>query len=182
MEAPESLTIQTRELYEAIGESVVVFQQIEQWLAEILAVVLRMRHADDQYLVSAAMSFSQKVDLLCEVYPKRKSKSLPDRDMVLIRASLYKAEQYRNRVVHSFWGVECADQSRWVRIKGSLRGKSGFSKQSVSADLQALKSCNGALRIIREWIVRGQDDLHGAMDTLTQYMQPSALGSHRDDS
>lgn len=49
-----ALVEQTESLLRAIGHTVVRFQQIEQWLAEELALLLRMREREDQYLVSAA--------------------------------------------------------------------------------------------------------------------------------
>ncbi|MFZ1244586.1 MAG: hypothetical protein WAR41_05915, partial [Azonexus sp.] len=84
----DPVALQTMRLYEGIGRIVVSFQQIEQWLAEILAMLLRMREKDDQFLVSAAMSFGQKVDLLVELYPKRKTAHLQDVDLVVVKNAL----------------------------------------------------------------------------------------------
>lgn len=63
-----NLVDQTDALLRAIGHTIVRFQQVEQWLAEELALILRMREKEDQYLFSAAMSFRQKVDLLVEIF------------------------------------------------------------------------------------------------------------------
>lgn len=76
---------ETTRLFEGIGRIVVSFQQIEQWLAEILAMLLRMREKDDRFLVSAAMSFGQKVDLLVDLYPKRKRAHLKDVDLIVAK-------------------------------------------------------------------------------------------------
>lgn len=132
-----NLVDQTDALLRAIGHTVVRFQQVEQWLAEELALLLRMREKDDQYLVSAAISFKQKVDLLVEIFPRRAERhpNLPKVDVTEVRKALYAAEEYRNRVVHSFYAVECDDSRKWVRMKGALRGRSGFSLNSVDANV-----------------------------------------------
>ena len=141
----------TTRLFEGIGRIVVSFQQVEQWLAEVLAMLLRMREKDDQFLVSAAMSFGQKVDLLVELYPKRKTAHLKDVDLMVVKNALATAEEFRNRVVHSFWAIECADETRWIRIKGSLRGRKGLKLTKSRANIEMLHECDCALMVIREW-------------------------------
>ncbi len=132
-----NLIDQTDSLFRAIGQTVVRFQQVEQWLAEELALLLRMHEKDDQYLVSAAMSFKQKVDLLVEIFPRRLERhpKLSKIEAADVRKALYAAEDYRNRVVHSFYAVESSDSHRWIRTKGSLRGRKGFSLNSVEANI-----------------------------------------------
>ncbi len=82
-----NLVEETEALYRAIGHTVVRFQQVEQWLAEELAMLLRMREREDQYFVSAAMSFKQKVDLLVEIFPRRAERppKLPKVDVADVR-------------------------------------------------------------------------------------------------
>lgn len=165
----------TSRLFHAIGHAVVLFQQVEQWLAEELAILLRMREREDQYLVSAAMSYKQKVDLLVELYPKRRNARLPEVDISSVRRALYAAEEYRNRVVHSFWAVECGDTSRWKRIKGSLKGRKGFSMHSTDADIRSLEECNEALQIICQWSVSTSEELALATETIVRAMQQPAI-------
>lgn len=173
MTDPNDIIEQTPRLFQAIGHTIVRFQQVEQWLAEELAMLLRMREKEDQYLVSAAMSFKQKVDLLVELYPKRKAAQMPDVDIVAVRRALYTAEEFRNRVVHSFWAVECGDKTRWMRVKGSLRGRKGFSMYSTEASVQILEECNEALRVICEWIVSAPEALERATATIAKHHQAS---------
>ncbi len=167
-----NLIDQTDSLLRAIGQAVVRFQQIEQWLAEELALLLSMREKEDQYLVSAAMSFKQKADLLAELFPRRADRhpNLPKVDVAVVRIALDKAEAYRNRVVHSFYAVECSDSSKWLRIKGALRGRAGFSLNSVDANVQIFEKCNDALGIIREWPLKTPEELREATAILTMYM------------
>lgn len=172
-----NLLDQTEALYRAIGQTVVRFQQVEQWLAEELAVLLRMRDKEDQYLVSAAMSFKQKVDLLIEIFPKRAERHprLPVVDVGDVRRALYAAEEFRNRVVHSFYAVECGEPSRWVRMKGSLRGRAGLSLNSVDANIHIFQECNSALAVIREWSLKEPEALRTATATLVKYMQGGSI-------
>jgi hypothetical protein len=172
-----NLSDQTEALYRAIGHTVVRFQQVEQWLAEELAVLLRMREKEDQYLVSAAMSFKQKVDLLVEIFPRREARhpNLPKVDVADVRKALYAAEEFRNRVVHSFYAVECGDPSRWVRMKGSLRSRAGFSLNSVDANVHIFEECNKALGVIREWSLKEPEAVRAATATLSKHMQGGAI-------
>jgi hypothetical protein len=167
------LVDQTDTLLRAIGNAVVRFQQVEQWLAAELAVLLRMRESEDQHLVSAALSFKQKVDLLVALFPRRAERhaGLPVLDVVDVRKALYAAEEYRNRVVHSFYSVECSDPSRWVRIKGSLRGRKGFSLNSVETNVAIFEECNNALAVVREWSLREAASLREATEVLVRHVQ-----------
>lgn len=168
-----NLVDQTDALFRAIGQTVVRFQQVEQWLAEELALLLRMRDKEDQYLVSAAMSFKQKVDLLVEIFPKRSVRHprLPVVNIDEVRKALYAAEEFRNRVVHSFYAVECGDSSKWIRMKGSLRGRAGFSLNSVDANIKTFDECNGALAVIREWSLKEPEILRAAIAVLNKNLQ-----------
>ena len=169
---------QTEALFRAIGHAVVRFQQVEQWLAEELALLLRMREREDQYLVSASMSFKQKVDLLVEIFPRRTERhpKLPKIDITDARKALYAAEEYRNRVVHSFYAVECGEDSwRWLRMKGSLRGRAGFSLNSVEANVHIFEECNDALAIIREWSLKEPEIIRVATGTLVKHTQSGSV-------
>jgi hypothetical protein len=172
-----NLLDQTDALFRAIGHTVVRFQQVEQWLAEELAMLLRMREKEDQYLVFAAMSFKQKVDLVVELFPKQieRHPRLPDVNIGEVRKALYAAEEFRNRVVHSFYAVECRDESRWMRMKGSLRGRAGFSLNSVEANVEIFEECNEALAVIREWSLKEEASLKQATATLVKHLQGGAL-------
>ena len=138
-----------------------------------------MREREDQYLVSAAMSFKQKVDLLVEIFPRRTERhpKLPKIDITDARKALYAAEEYRNRVVHSFYAVECGeDSSRWLRMKGSLRGsRAGFSLNSVEANVHIFEECNDALAIIREWGLKEPEIIRMATATLVKHTQSGSV-------
>lgn len=151
-------------LFAAIGHIVVRFQQIELWVAEILADLLGLDPLDDRYSVMAAMSFRQKVDLLVTLFP-RKAKNHFEADIELARRALYVAEEFRNRVVHSAWSVS-EEENSWIREKGNLRSKAGFAKQSVCVDIDLLESAAESLRVITEWYLTPAHQLEAAMTQL----------------
>jgi hypothetical protein len=161
-------------LLRAIGKVVVRFQQIEQWLAEVLAMLLRMKEKEDQFLVSAAMSFGQKLDLLIEIYPKRRVGGLKEVDIPTVRKALSTAEEFRNCIVHSFWALECSDPGRWLRIKGSLRGRKGFRLSSIAENIDMLEKSDRALYVIREWMFEDQDELENATAVLRQHLDSAS--------
>lgn len=163
---------QSNALFHAIGKTVVRFQQVEQSLSEYLALLLRMREKDDQYLVSAAMSFKQKADLLAELFDRRTERSshLPEIDILKVRKALEAAEKYRNRVVHSFYAVECSDLNKWLRIKGSLRGRAGFSLNTTESNIKIFEECNEALSVIRDWAINNMQDICEATDVINKNM------------
>ncbi|MDP1978289.1 hypothetical protein [Undibacterium sp.] len=165
----------TAKLFRAIGHTVVRFQQVEHWLAEELASMLVMKEIEDQFVVSAAMSFKQKVDLLVELYPRRRNPQLPKVDIVLVRKALYAGEEFRNRVVHSLWTVESGEPSRWKQLKGSLKGRKGFLMRNSDADIESLEACNDALKTICTWSVSTSAELEVATQIIVKAMQSADL-------
>lgn len=123
------------------------------------------------------MSFKQKVDLLVETFPRRAERhpKFPKVDVTEVRKALYAAEEYRNRVVHSLYSVECSDSPKWVRMKGALRGRAGFSLNSVDANVQIFEECNNALGVIREWSLKTPEALSEATAVLNKCMKSGGL-------
>jgi hypothetical protein len=102
----------TNEVFEAIGKTVVHFQQIELWLAEA----------------------------------------------------------FRNRIVHSLWTVESSSDNAWIRSKGNIKSKYGFTFKSHKVDLLDLFACNDALIQIREWMICEKMILENATQLLKRYL------------
>lgn len=161
-----SLISDTNRLYRAIGQVVVRFQFVEYIVAEHLAVLLRMRDAEDVHRVSAAMSYRQKVDLMYELYPSRSSPAWPTVDLQAVRRALYVAEEFRNAVVHSFWHVGGTNESGWMRAKSTLRSAAGLKVTLGTVDLNHLELGSEALGVVRDWYVAGSENLQQASATL----------------
>jgi hypothetical protein len=145
------IVAQTDRLYMAIGRVVVEFQFVENVAAECLASLMRMREHEDQHRVAAAMSFRQKVDLLCDMYPRRKNAKWPDVEIDVARKSLFAAEEFRNAVVHSFWHVSGSDSLKWMRSKSTLRTSAGLKITAGEVNIKCIESGAKALYTVRDW-------------------------------
>ena len=150
-------------LFAAIGHVVVNFQQVELWLAEALASVLALKVLEDRHVISSAMSFRQKVDLVAELYPRKKA-HYHGVEMQLIKKSLYAAEEFRNRTVHSLWTIEFP--GKWVRVKSSIKGRKGFALSISAVNIAHLEGAAIALLAIREWELNDAATLQTAIDAL----------------
>ncbi|MFZ2277409.1 MAG: hypothetical protein WAW39_06410, partial [Prosthecobacter sp.] len=117
-------------------------------------------------IVASAMSYRQKVDLMVELHKKRNPKYGGTASLHTIRRALFTAEEFRNRIVHSFWAIECGETDRWVRIKASLRGKSGLNIISKNAEYLDFEECDKALMKIREWMIASEEGLVSAIQIL----------------
>ena len=156
-------TAERDQLYSVIGRIVVNFQQVELWLSEALSSVLSLKSLEDRHTILSAMSFKQKVNLMAELYP-RKNTHAYGVEMKLIKKALNTAEEFRNRIVHSIWAVEVP--GKWVRVKGNIKGKNGFNKVTIAANIPHLEAAADALLIIREWELNKTESLEVAISKL----------------
>lgn len=161
-------------LFSAIGRVVVAFQLLELWVAEALSAALNMSSEDDRHLVSAAMSYKQKVDLLFELYA-RHGTSNPRVKVAITKRAMLAAEEFRNRVVHSVWAVTPGVESskHWVRTKASLRGRSGFELTRRLAQAKLLEEAATAMNHVRAWEEGNENELLEAIKTLSS-LEPDA--------
>lgn len=162
---PSDISLQTEKLHAAIGCVVVQFQFVESIVAECLASLVRMREQEDIHRISAAMSFRQKVDLLCDIYPSRKHVQWPDIDIRVTRKSLFAAEEFRNAVVHSFWHI-AGMAPKWMRTKATLRTSAGLKVASGEADITCLESGARAIYTVRDWYLGDSAALDSAAKVL----------------
>jgi hypothetical protein len=154
-------------LSRGIGRVVIEFQFVEYTLAEILASLLHLREPEDTHRISAAMGFRQKVDLMCDLYEARKHPQWPAVDVSVARSALFTAEDFRNRVVHSFWYVG-GMQGHWVRAKATLRTSSGLKVSAGKANLAGLEQGAQATHVIRDWYLGDTAKVSSATATLRQ--------------
>lgn len=143
-------------LFRAIGRVVVEFQFIESTLSEILASLLKLQESNDKYRIAAAMSFRQKVDLMCDLYDSRKNPKWASVDIFVTRKALNTAEEFRNRVLHSFWHFD-SSKLGWVQTKPNLRGKTGLKIDTRVVSIENLEIGAKSLYVVRDWYL-GQSD------------------------
>jgi len=168
MDAEEWLQFgeETNRIFRAIGGVVVSFQLLELWVAEALGESLGMKAKDDRHLVSAAMSYRQKVDLLFELYARHGAPN-PKVSPVVTKRAMLVAEEFRNRVVHSVWAVHGSDSKQWVRTKANLRGRAGFDVTTKPARAKLLEQAVQSINTIRAWEEGNESELLKAIKTLS---------------
>lgn len=161
---PNILTDAER-LYSGIGQVVVRFQFVEHGVADVLAALLQMRHPSDVHRVTAAMSYAEKVNLMCDLHPDRRNPAWPPVDLQLTRSALIKAESFRNAVVHSLWHIG-GIEPQWIRTKASIRSKGRLRISSGAANLQALEEGVKCLRVVADWYAGQREKLSAALTRL----------------
>jgi hypothetical protein len=176
-----NLLSDTDELFRGIGEVVVQFQQIEHWVADVLASLLQLRHEEDTHRVTAAMSYGQKVDLMCDLYPARCNPQWPAVDMQITRNGLKAAEEFRNSVVHSLWHVDGVE-SQWMRTKANLRSKGRLKVSTGIANLASLKEGSDCLRVVKGWYLGQSDKIAHATIRLKVLTQELGMASDKQIS
>ncbi len=162
------LITDTNLLSQSIGKIVIDFQFIEYTLSEILAVLLGLKETDDNHRILAAMSYRQKVDLMSDIYELRKPDNWPTADISLSRKALFTAEDFRNRVVHSFWHV---NDSTWFRIKSSLKSSKGLKVDTGIANIECLEMSSEPLHAVRDWYLGQSDKLIKATHDLKEFAE-----------
>lgn len=161
------IAIDADRLYVCIGKIVVKFQLIENVIAEVLASLLQMREPEDIHRVTAAMSYAQKLNLMCDLYDDRKNPEWPSIDLERARNALMSAETFRNSVVHSLWFVG-GEQSQWMRAKANLRNGGKLKVVTGPANIEALEDAVKCLSIISDWYLGRSAELAAATNSLNQ--------------
>ena len=109
--------------YDALGRLAVNFSELEDALAEAIASLLRAdKGASD--IVTSGLSFRRKLDLLNSLYRRDQRDDLDQfRELVALCG---KAEDLRNRIIHSSW-VYLRQLNLIRRRKASVRGNRGYT-------------------------------------------------------
>ncbi|HEY0842101.1 hypothetical protein [Methylotenera sp.] len=161
------IIIDTDRLHICIGKIVVKFQLIENVIAEILASLLQMRESEDIHRVTAAMSYAQKLNLMCDLYDDRKNPKRPPINIESARNALMSAETFRNAVVHSLWFVG-GEESQWMRAKANLRNGGKLKVITGPANIEALEEAVNCLSVIGDWYLGRSAQLASATCSLNQ--------------
>lgn len=161
------IIIDTDRLHICIGKIVVKFQRIENEIAEVLASLLQMCESEDIHRVTAAMSYAQKLNLMCDLYDDRKNPKWPPIDLEGARNALMLAETFRNSVVHSHWFVG-GEQCQWMRAKANLRNGGKLKVVAGPANIEALEDAINCLSVIGDWYLGRSAQLAAATSSLNQ--------------
>jgi len=164
-------TVDNKErLFCGIGNIVVQFQLIEHTVSEVLASLLEMKSKSDIYRITAAMSYAQKVNLMCELYNERKKTNWPHIDINITHEALNAAESFRNTIVHSLWHI---NGDSWTRTKPNLRKKARLNIKSEIVDIETIENGATYLYAIREFYLGNTNELVDAKNKLSSLLNKS---------
>lgn len=148
---------QRDKLFYLIGETIVAFQRIEYDSTELLYYLLELNHEKKHLILLGALSFNQKLNLIFEL-AKNKEKDFKylnkKLDLKLAKKCLNNAEQYRNKIVHSFYYLE---KNEFKKRKVNIKGKNGLVINENSINYLQLEKCNDALRKLDSWFIYEND-------------------------
>jgi len=121
------------EFFTAIGMVAVAFSELEDCLSNAIVSLLNSQTGAGRIVV-AEMSFRAKVNLFASLVRHTKddrSFAIPDVPLAEVLkdlcANVFKAEELRNTVMHSYWsGLEEYDPEKVVRSKATAKSKHGF--------------------------------------------------------
>lgn len=162
---------QRDKLYFLVGETVVSFQRIDYILTEFLYLLLKIKHEQNSLLLMDALSYSQKVNLTFELL-RSKDKltfgTLSKIDLILAKKCLTKAEEFRNKIVHSFYFIDLKDEL-FKKQKSNIKGKSGLKTKVSKINYDDLMNCNLELMRLDMWFTSDNSSLEKTFNTLNKY-------------
>ena len=144
-ERGRKLGIQKMRLASSIGLLVMEFNRLEHDIGEYLAVFMKRTSQEEYFdniaIMTAALSFGQKLDLLSALYLKRYDK-LPAQCEVfrLIIRQVSKYEEYRNTVIHSRWGTQTLGEDTIRRFKPNVKGRKGLRQVAEEVDWRQIRA------------------------------------------
>lgn len=128
----------------SIGLLVMQFNRFEHDLGEFLAVFLK-RESQEQYfeniaIMTAALSFGQKLDLLSALYLKRyEDQSAQCEIFKSIISLISKFEEFRNALIHSRWGTHTFGDTEFKRFKPNIKGRKGLRRVAALVDWRQIR-------------------------------------------
>jgi hypothetical protein len=139
------------EVFAEIGKITVVFAYLEYSLAEIIGKIITVggRVHELGVIVTAELSFKQRISTLDSLLLFALAKDSPClAEFNRIKPLLFRAEEDRNRVVHSVWGKDSNDPCPHavIRMKSTAKQKKGLRVDFVPLhldDLRAISDCIG---------------------------------------
>ena len=152
---PEEFLLNARKMHvyrmrlaTSIGLLIMEFNRFEHDVGEFLAVFMK-RSSQEEYfsniaIMTASLSFGQKLDLLSALYLKKYEK-IPEQCDVFrqIINQLSKFEEYRNTQVHSRWGTQSFGDTEFKRFKPNVKGRKGLRQVSELVDWRHIRMmCN----------------------------------------
>ena len=108
----------------AIGRICMAFQRLEELLSDQIG---RLISNDAQLgtIITAELSFRNRVSLLCSLYLYRLHLTERPENLKALLAKLHQAEDRRNTILHSYW-VKSPECGKLTRYKYTAKSGKGF--------------------------------------------------------
>lgn len=135
---PEKMDAAFDDGYKALGQVVYFFQQLEEELKRAVSFLIEPAPGDGDAadIVVCELSFKQLVHIGYSLLPlfrvKDPAKALSDWKAVLALA--LRAEEHRNTLLHSTFGVSIDEEPFFQRSKQTAKYKRGFRETGESLD------------------------------------------------
>lgn len=144
LKSGKMLHIQKVRLATSIGLLVIEFNRFEYDIGEFLAVFMKRtsqaEYFDNIAIMTAALSFGQKLDLLSALYLKRYEEVSAQCEVFRkVVSQLSKYEEYRNTVVHSRWGTKTFGEDTIRRFKPNVKGRKGLRQVAEEVDWRQIR-------------------------------------------
>lgn len=121
----------------AIGRITVAFSELDSWLSSFIWALIGP--FDEQHLgqiVTAELSFRQKIDLLAALFKYRCKDIAKQLELRALLTKIAELEQKRNTIQHSLWIRQSENAEEVIRLKITAKRKNGLihSKKVVTVE------------------------------------------------
>ena len=145
IKSAKALQVQKVRTATSIGLLVIEFNRFEHDIGEFLATFMRKGDQTEYFaniaIMTAALSFGQKLDLLSALYLNRYHDQEEQCTIFKkIISQLGKFEEYRNALIHSRWGTQSFGDSEFKRFKPNIKGRKGLKKAAEIADWRQIRA------------------------------------------
>jgi len=123
----------------AIGRICMAFQRLEELVSDQIGRLI----SDDAQLgtiITAELSFRNKLGLLCSLYLYRLRLTERPEALKILLAKLHQAEDRRNTILHSYWvkSPECGKLTRYKYTAKSGKGFVHHTEDLIPESIEAL--------------------------------------------
>jgi hypothetical protein len=157
----------------AIGRICMAFQELE----EIVSCLIGRLISDDNQLgaiITAELSFRNKLGLLSSLYLYRAATPKPSKAFKTLLARLHRAEERRNTILHSYW-VKSRVCGMLIRYKYTAKSAKGFVPSIQELEPERIEAIAVETRLVADDLILHFDKafLSTATDKLLEALRTS---------
>lgn len=135
----------------AIGRICLAFQELE----ELVSCLTGLLVSEDNQLgtiITAELSFRNKLGLLYSLYLYRAETSEPPEVLKKLLARLHRAEERRNTILHSYW-VKSPVCGMLTRYKYTAKSAKGFVHHAEDLEPEKIEAIAAEIRLVADELV-----------------------------